>query len=85
MLWDDPKTGHPIFFSDGSLYIVSSEGNFRLEGFEVVRVASLPESEPLPTMSDGAVVDFVDRDTQMYRVVGITHPETGATRQLSIS
>ena len=70
--------------SDGVLYIQSSEGNFRLEGFEAVRVETLPEPEPLPTMSDGAFVDFSDRDTQMYRVVGITHPETGETRRLPI-
>lgn len=71
--------------SDGSLYIASSEGNFRLAGFEAVRVDTLPEPESLPTMSDGAVVDFADRDTQMYRVVGITQPETGATRRLPIT
>ncbi len=71
--------------SDGSLYIQSSEGNFRLAGFEAVRVAALPEPAPLPTMSDGAIVDFADRDTQMYRVVEITQPETGATRRLPIT
>ena len=76
---------YPMCAPDGTLYIASSEGDFRLEGFEAVRVASLPEPEPLPTMSDGAVVDFADRDTQMYRVVGITQPETGATRQLPIA
>ena len=69
----------------GQLYIDSSEGNFRLAGFEAVRVAALPEPAPLPTMSDGAIVDFADRDTQMYRVVEITHPETGATRRLPIT
>ena len=71
--------------SDGTLYIQSFEGNFRLAGFEAVRVDTLPEPAPLPTMSDGAVVDFADRDEQMYRVVEMRQPETGETRRLPIT
>ncbi|MBI2440003.1 MAG: hypothetical protein HYV35_01380 [Lentisphaerae bacterium] len=71
---------------DGLLYIRSSEGDFRVQGLEAVKVAALPE--PMPprnTMSDGATVEFADRSTSDFRKVRLTPPKgKGPPRILSL-
>ena len=70
--------------ADGKLYIQSTEGDFRLDGFEVVPVESLPAPAPPLALSDGSTADFADRATQMYHELAITHPGSGTTRTLSV-
>lgn len=70
--------------TDGNLYIRSSQGNFRLDGFNAVPVDSLPDPEPAPTLADGSTFAFADAASQMYRTMAITNPRTGAVRQFRI-
>lgn len=69
---------------DGQLYIRSTAGDFRLNGFETEPVESLPDPAPLPTLSDGSTADFADRKTQMFHEMAITHPESGKTRTIPV-
>lgn len=70
--------------ADGKLYIRSTAGDFRLNGFEAEPVAALPDPVPPLTMSDGSTADFADRDIQMFREMAITHPGSGGTRILPV-
>lgn len=70
---------------DGQLYIKSTEGDFRLDGFEAVPVDDLPDPAPPPTLSDGSTADFADRETQMFHEMAITHPGTGETRTIPVA
>jgi hypothetical protein len=70
--------------TDGTLYIKSSEGHYHLDGFDAIPVDVLPDPERPPAMSDGTMVEFADRDTQMFKVVEMTYPKTGETKQLPI-
>ena len=70
--------------ADGTLHIQSSEGNYRLDGFNVTPVNEIPEPEPLPTLSDGSSAFFTDAASQQYRTIAIRQPATGDTRTLTI-
>ena len=70
---------------DGQLYIKSTEGGFRLNGFEAEPVDDLPDPAPPPTLSDGSTADFADRETQMFHEMAITHPGTGETRTIPVA
>ncbi len=70
---------------DGQLYIRSTAGDFRLNGFEAEPVAALPDPEPPLTMSDGSTADFADREIQMFREMAISHPGSGRTRTLPVA
>ena len=71
--------------ADGQLYIRSSAGDFRIDGFEAVPVDGLPDPAPPPTLSDGSTADFADRETQMFHEMAITHPGTGETRTIPVA
>lgn len=70
--------------TDGTLYIQSSEGNYRLDHLEAIPVDDIPEAEPVPELSDGSTALFTDAASQIFRAIAITHPATGATRELKI-
>ncbi len=70
--------------TDEHLYIRSTAGDYRLNGFEAEPVADLPDPAPPLTMSDGSTADFADREIQMYRKMAITQPESGGTRTLPV-
>ncbi len=71
--------------ADGQLYIGSTAGDFRLNGFEADPVDGLPDPAPPPTLSDGSTADFADREIQMFREMAITRPESGRTRFLPVA
>ena len=71
--------------ADGQLYIRSSAGDFRLNGFEAEPVDDLPDPAPSPTLSDRSTADFADRKTQMFHEMAITHPGTGETRTIPVA
>ncbi|MXY48939.1 MAG: hypothetical protein F4Y38_06500 [Gemmatimonadetes bacterium] len=71
--------------ADDQLYIRSTAGDFRLDGFEAKPVAALPDPAPPLTMSDGSTADFADREIQMFREMAITRPESGGTRILPVA
>lgn len=70
--------------ADGQLYIRSTAGDFRLNGFEAEPVDELPDPAPPPTLSDGSTADFADRDTQMFHEMAIAHPGSGETRTIPV-
>lgn len=70
--------------ADGQLYIGSTAGDFKLNGFEADPVVDLPDPAPPPTLSDGSTADFADREIQMYREMAITQPESGGTRTIPV-
>lgn len=60
--------------SDGKLYIVSSEGSYRIDGTEVVEVESVPQ-QPHQTLPDGSTFKFADADRLTFRELEITSPD----------
>ena len=70
--------------ADGQLYIGSTEGDFRLNGFEAEPIENLPDPAAPPTLSDGSTADFADRETQMFHEMAITHPGSGETRTIPV-
>ena len=61
---------------DGKLYIVSSKGNFVIEGMNASQVDSVPD--PMPTyakLPDGVKYKFVGPRDQAYRKLAITDPD----------
>ncbi len=70
---------------DGQLYMQSTEGDFRINGFDAEPVGNLPDPARQLTMSDGSTADFADRATQMYHELAITSPGSGATRTLPVA
>ncbi len=70
---------------DGQLYIRSTAGDFRLNGFEAEPDAALPDPAPPLSMSDGSTADFADREIQMFREMAITQPGSGETRTLPVA
>ena len=60
---------------DRRLYIVSSVGNFRIEGTEAVPVDVVPDPPPRSTLPDGSTFSFADAAEQMYRKLEIRGPE----------
>ena len=67
--------------SDGMLYVVSSQGNFRLRGMNAEPVDQAPPAQPAATLSDGSTFSFADAAQQEYRTLAITNPKTGEKRQ----
>lgn len=65
--------------ADGRLYIVSTEGNFRIDGLEVVPVDSAPQPRPEPTLPDASSFRFADADSFEHRQLEITSAD-GAKR-----
>ena len=53
--------------NDGPLYIRSSRGNFRLEGFEPVPADALPDPVPGVPLPDGSTFAFSDASEQLNR------------------
>ena len=70
---------------DGHLYFDCSTGIFRLNGFETVPVAVLPEAEAAPVLSDGSTAVFSDATSQIYRNITVTNPQLELSRQLPIT
>ena len=62
---------------DGRLYIVSSLGDFRVEGSEAVSVDAVPEPVPVPVLPDGSTFAFADAGEQIYRRLEIRKPHGG--------
>ncbi|HPO07268.1 MAG TPA: hypothetical protein PLZ55_01265 [bacterium] len=58
--------------NDGKLYIVSSKGNFRIDGMNAVPVDSVPNPAPNPTLPDGSTFQFIDSAEQTNRKLQIT-------------
>ena len=71
--------------ADQQLYIRSTQGNYRLCGFDREPIKNLPEEAPPLAMSDGSIADFLDRDIQQFRVIGITSPISGKIREIPLS
>jgi hypothetical protein len=82
---EDGGSASLIRAADGTLYIKSPQGDFRLHRFEAIPVDVLPDPEPPPAMTDGATVEFADRDTQMFKVIEMAYPETGETKNRPIA
>jgi streptogramin lyase len=60
--------------TDGRLYIVSNQANFRLEGMQAVAVESVPDAPPAPALPDGSTFAFADASHQFYRKLEIRRP-----------
>ena len=71
--------------ADELLYIRSTAGDFRLNGFEAEPVQALPDPAPPLTLTDGSTADFADREIQMFREMAITQPKSGRTRILPVA
>ncbi|NOX55900.1 MAG: hypothetical protein GXP27_15945 [Planctomycetes bacterium] len=71
---------------DGWIYIVSSKGNFRVEGFEAKPVEKLPPPAPSPkqVLSDGTRFKFADASALVYRKLRLRRPD-GSTRTVDLS
>ena len=69
--------------NDGHLYIVSSEGNFRIEGTEAVSVEVIPDAPPPPALSDGSTFAFTDGGALIYRQLEVRKP-SGETRTFEL-
>ena len=71
--------------ADSHLYIESSLGNFRIEGFEAVPVDTLPEPAQVTTsLPDGTTFGFVDAQQLLYRKLEIRKPD-GETRTFDLN
>lgn len=87
----DPETGHkhtvgPVVIkgegeldvvkgSDGWVYVMSSEGSFRIEGMDAVAVDTVPIDERVPTLTDGSVFSFADAAQQLNRTLKVQKPD----------
>lgn len=60
--------------NDDCLYIRSSEGNFRVDGFEAVPVDALPNAEPGVPLPDGSTFAFADASEQLNRKLQVRRP-----------
>ncbi|MDP6117991.1 MAG: hypothetical protein QGF00_34610 [Planctomycetota bacterium] len=60
---------------DGYLYISSSPGNFRIEGWEAVPVDDVPEARREPILSDGRRFRFGDSNEQLFRKLEVINPD----------
>jgi hypothetical protein len=69
--------------ADGQLYIISSEGNFRIRGMGVEKIEQAPAPEAPQTLSDGSSFSFADAEQQEYRQLVIQKP-SGEKRQFSL-
>ncbi len=59
---------------DDALYIVSSEGNYRIDGMKAVPVENVPDEKPAPVLSDGSTFTFIDGKEQIYKKLQIRKP-----------
>jgi hypothetical protein len=66
--------------SDGNFYIISTAGNYRIEGWSAVEVKELPAPAPPQTLSDGSTFDFAD--PVFFRVIEIRR--SGGARRLEL-
>jgi len=60
--------------SDGWVYVVSSEGNFRIEGVGAVAIDTVPVDESVPTLADGSTFSFADAAQQLNRRLCVQKP-----------
>lgn len=72
------KPGHHglelVRAADGCVYLKSPEGDFRLDGFELVAVDSVPGPPPPPALSDGTTFTFLD-DLDDSRILEVRRPD----------
>ncbi len=68
---------------DGSLYIVSSLGNYRISGTHAVAIGDPPASFPNPTLPDGSTFSFADASQQLNRTLRIRKPG-GSTHEFHL-
>ena len=60
---------------DGKLYVVSSEGTFRIDGLDAVKVDGIPNSKPMPAKKPGMTFRFTDAAEQIYRTLAVQMPD----------
>ena len=68
--------------SDNRVYIQSSLGNFRIEGFNAIKVDTAPDAVSSPSKS-GWSFSFPDAASQLYRKLEVTTPQ-GETRRFTL-
>lgn len=59
---------------DGWVYVVSSEGHYRIEGMAAIAVDGVPEEEAVPVLPDGSTFAFADGAQQLNRKLEVTKP-----------
>ncbi len=69
--------------NDGKVYIVSSQGNFVIDGFDAVPVKEVPPPTPPKGLPDGTTYSFTDASSQMYRHLQMTYPD-GTTKTFEL-
>jgi len=71
---------------DGWIYIVSSEGKFRIEGFRAVPVQAVPPPAggAKQVLPDGTRFEFADSDALLYRKLRLRRPD-GSVRVIELS
>ena len=69
--------------SDGMLYIVSSEGDFRIDGMQTVPVDSVPEPRSEPALADGSSFRFSDASSFSFCQLEIQSAQ-GAVRRFHL-
>jgi len=69
--------------ADGRLYIVSSEGNFRIGGMEIEAVEAAPQAKPASVLPDGSTFRFADAKSFTHRELEITSPD-GKSRTFNL-
>jgi outer membrane protein assembly factor BamB len=65
--------------TDGWVYVLSSEGNYRIEGMSAIAVTEVPEQETVLDLSDGSTFSFADAPQQLNRKLEVKTPG-GETR-----
>ena len=70
--------------TDKNLYIVSSEGNFRIEGMDIKPVQQVPAAEPARVLADGSSFYFADAQFQEYRELAIENLAAKTKRQFRL-
>lgn len=68
---------------DGSLFIKSSLGHFRLDGFEAVPVDHVPEQKTELKLNDGRTCAFADAQESIFRKVRVGGP-SGESRVFEV-
>lgn len=71
--------------ADGFLYMDTSEGGFRLDGFEAIPVHELPDAASPLALSDGTAAVFADAAVQRYQTIGFVTPDGETIRELSLN
>ncbi len=71
---------------DGWIYIVSSAGNFRIEGFHAVPIRTVPPavSSSKQVLPDGTRFSFADAAALLYRKLRLRRPD-GSVRTIELS